>query len=581
MNLEKSTALADSCALEMLESGPMHMAILDANGVILETNAAWRNFARNNGMADDASCIGINYLELCDAADCRDARAMADGIRAVLQGVQTEFEAVYPCHSPCEKRWFLARVHQLSGATEGKALVSLDDVTRLKLAEEQLVQAQQRAEATAAAITKRERFISKIADHMPGMVGYWDRELRCCFANRAYQEWFGKPPEAMLGITLQELMGERLFALSEPNVRRALAGEKLQFERTLTKPDGSVGYTLAHYIPDINARGEVVGFFVQANDVTPLKKAEFELKLAASVYENTHEGIFVTDAQGTILSVNPAFTKITGYTAAEAVGQNPRLLQSHHHDQVFYAAMWQALLATGNWSGEVWNRHKDGVVFLEQQTITRIATLPGEPVRYLSVFHDITELRRRDEKIRHLAFYDLLTDLPNRSLLMDRLEHQIALAQREQCDLVLMFLDLDRFKIVNDTLGHDIGDDLLKTVAQKLMAQVRKSDTVARVGGDEFVVLLGEPASHDEVAQIANLLIAVANEPLEFCEQAQVGVSIGIAIYPQDGSSPSELMKNADKAMYAAKQAGKNTYRFCTPPKLQPREMAAASGDKH
>ncbi len=202
----------------------------------------------------------------------------------------------------------------------------------------------------------------------------------------------------------------------------------------------SLGYTLAHYIPDTDVQGQVLGFFAKENDVSLLKKAEFELKLAASVYENTREGMFITDAKGLILSVNPAFSTTTGYSAAEAIGQNPSLLQSHHHYQAFYTGMWQELVATGNGAGEICNRRKDGT----------------------------------------------------------------------------LFLGLDRFKIVNDTLGHAIGDELLRTVAHKLLAQMRKSDTVARVGGDEFVILLGDPASHDEVAQIANLLIAVTNQPMEF-----------------------------------------------------------------
>ncbi|MEO5794956.1 MAG: diguanylate cyclase [Rhodoferax sp.] len=556
----------------------MHMAILDANGEILETNAAWRDFARSNGMAYHQGCVGINYLHICDAAgDSPSAKAIALGVRTVLQGIQSEFEAVYPCHAPNEKRWFLVRVQAVAGTGPRKVLVSHEDVTRRKLAEEQLSEQQHRAEAATAAIAQREHFINKIADHMPGMVGYWDKDLHCRFANHAYQEWFGRSPQAMIGITIQELMGERLFALNEPYIRRALAGEKLHFERTLTKPDGNLGYTLANYIPDTDAQGQVVGFFAQVNDVSPLKRAEFELKLAASVYENTHEGIFVTNAQGLILSVNPAFTKITGYSAAEAIGQNPSLLQSHHHDQAFFADMWQELVATGTWMGEIWNRRKNGTLFLEQQTISRIDSVEGEPTRYLSVFHDITELRRRDEKIKHLAFYDLLTDLPNRALLMDRLEHQIGIADREKSGLVLMFLDLDRFKIVNDTLGHDIGDELLRTVAHKLLAQVRKSDTVARVGGDEFVILLGEPNSHEEIVQIAKLLIAVTNEPMEFNQQqARVGASIGIAIYPKDGRTPSELMKQADSAMYAAKQAGKNTYRFSSNLHLPSGNTAAA-----
>ncbi|WP_198674763.1 bifunctional diguanylate cyclase/phosphodiesterase [Rhodoferax ferrireducens] len=556
----------ESHAARVIESLKAHIAILNGNGEVLETNAAWRDFARCNGMTGCASSIGVNYLDLCDRAKeggDGDARSVAAGIRAVLCGDSEAYEIVYPCHSPLERRWYLLQVNRLTGGGPGAVVLSHNNVSKFKLAEEALAKAQQCAEALAAAIAEKERFVKGIADNLPGMVAYWDKDLRCRFANHVYLEWFGRLPEAMLGITMQDLMGERLFALNEPYIRKALAGEKLHFERTLTKVDGSIGYTLAHYIPDINPLGAVDGFSVLVSDVTPLKKAEFELKLAASVYQNTLEGIFVTNIGGAILSVNPAFTAITGYTAEDAIGQSPRILNSNQHDPGFYAAIWQDLAVTGHWQGEIWNRRKNGELYLGWQAITSLPGSADEPVRYLSVFSDITELRRKSEKIKHLAFYDALTDLPNRSLLMNRLEHHVAKAKREQHSLALMFLDLDQFKFVNDMLGHDVGDDLLKRVAQKLQAQVRQSDTVARLGGDEFVILLDKPANQEELADIASRIVADIQEPMDFHTKiAQVGISIGIAVYPIDGLTPSQLIKSADLAMYAAKGAGRNTYRF-------------------
>jgi diguanylate cyclase (GGDEF)-like protein/PAS domain S-box-containing protein len=423
--------------------------------------------------------------------------------------------------------------------------------------------ARARAEASALAVAQSENFLKTITDAMPGLVAYWDKDLRCGFANKPYQEWFGKLPQAVIGTTMMELMGERLFALNEPHIRGVLTGQPQRFERTLTKADGSLGFTLVNYIPDKDANGSVVGFFVLVSDVTVLKQAEVELKLAASVFENTIEGIFVTDGNGVILSVNPAFTSITGFTADEAIGRTPRILRSDRHDEAFYAAVWRDIAAKGQWQGQIWNRRKDGETFLEWQTITKIPAPEGEPVRYISVFNDITELWRKDEYIRHLAFHDALTDLPNRALLMERLNHQTAIAKREQRLLAVMFLDLDRFKFVNDNFGHDVGDDLLKAVAQKLLALVRQSDTVARLGGDEFVIVLNNPESQAEVTHIADRVVAVINEPMEFCgKSAQVGTSIGIAMYPTNGDTPAELIKSADTAMYAAKAAGKNTHRF-------------------
>ena len=423
--------------------------------------------------------------------------------------------------------------------------------------------AQKEADSLALASAKNEQFIKSMINAIPNMIGYWDKDLHFGFANNAYLEWHGKHPETIIGTPVRDLMGEHLFELNEPYIRRALLGEAQHFQRTLTKADGSVGYILANYVPDINAQGEVRGIFIQASDVTELKEAQTQLELAASVFENTAEGIAVTDVHGVFLSVNPAFTAITGYTAAEAVGQTPRILKSNRHDKAFYLAMWQDLNTLGRWKGDIWNRRKDGEVYLERITISMIRGSAGDAVRYVSVFSDITDIWRKDEFLKHLAFHDALTDLPNRSLLMELLHHQISVADREKSGLALMFLDLDRFKFVNDTFGHAVGDDLLKTVAQRLLTLVRQSDTVARLGGDEFVIKLDNPASKEEIAIIAARAISAINAPMEFGgKTVQVGASIGIAVFPADGHTPVELIKNADTAMYAAKDAGKNTFRF-------------------
>jgi diguanylate cyclase (GGDEF)-like protein/PAS domain S-box-containing protein len=415
----------------------------------------------------------------------------------------------------------------------------------------------------AESVAKSERFIRTITDALPGLVGYWDKNLRCRFANQAYLAWFGKAPEEIIGNTMMELMGESLFTLNEPYIRAALTGEKQGFERTMTKADGSIGHTMSYYIPDMDDQGIVAGFYVLATDVTPLKQAQAELELAAAVYQSTEEAIMVTDINGIIMSVNPAFTQITGYPANEAIGQTPRLLRSNRHEQEFHSGLWQQIEGSGQWQGEIWNRRKNGEIYLGWQTITRIAGSGSEAGRYVSVFHDITESWKKNEHNKHLAFHDALTDLPNRSLLMERLERQISIKEREPRCLAVLFLDLDRFKFVNDTLGHAIGDDLLIAVAQKLQALVRQSDTVARLGGDEFVIMLDNPANRQEVVLIAERIISVINEPMNFHgSTAQVGTSIGIAMFPTDGATADELLKSADTAMYEAKRAGRNAYRF-------------------
>jgi diguanylate cyclase (GGDEF)-like protein/PAS domain S-box-containing protein len=300
-----------------------------------------------------------------------------------------------------------------------------------------------------------------------------------------------------------------------------------------------------------------------AEDIGAKRKAEAELRLAASVYTNTVEGIVVTDKDGIILSVNPAFTEITGYTAEEAIGQTPRILKSDHHDDAFYAVMWKTLRETGSWQGELWNRRKNGEAFLEWQSITKISDEQGEPMRYVAVFNDVTELRQKDERIKHQAYHDALTGLPNRQLLQDRLDHGIAVASRDRSHLALLFLDLDRFKTINDSLGHDVGDLLLQAVAGRLSNCVRRSDTLARLGGDEFVLILSDFDSTAEVAHVAEKIIHELVQPLTLAgHQVHVTTSVGIAFFPEDGRDAKTLMKNADTAMYQAKEAGRNAFRF-------------------
>jgi diguanylate cyclase (GGDEF)-like protein/PAS domain S-box-containing protein len=286
------------------------------------------------------------------------------------------------------------------------------------------------------------------------------------------------------------------------------------------------------------------------------------LELAAGVFAHTVEGIMITDAAGRILSVNPAFSSITGYAAEEAVGQTPRLLRSHHQNEAFYRDMWASLKATGEWRGELWNRRKDGEAYLQWTSITTINTAAGEPFRRISVMTDITEMRRKDEHIRHQAYHDTLTGLPNRSLLQNRLDHGIKAAQRDVARIAVLFIDLDRFKVINDGLGHFIGDELLRQAARRLTESVRASDTVSRQGGDEFVIL----ATIDHIADavyIAEKVVADMNQPFEIEEhRLNVGASVGISVYPQDGEDAATLLRNADVAMYAAKDAGRGTFRF-------------------
>lgn len=292
-------------------------------------------------------------------------------------------------------------------------------------------------------------------------------------------------------------------------------------------------------------------------------EAEQKLRLAATVFDNILEGVMVTDSAGTLVSVNPAFSGITGYAPGEILGRTPGVLRSGRHDQAFYQHMWAALLGPGKWSGEIWNRRKNGEVFPAWQTIAAVRDDSGQTCHYVSVFQDITERKRREAAVQHQAYHDPLTGLANRHLLRERLAEAMRHARREGDAAALMYLDLDHFKAVNDRHGHAVGDALLREVARRLLAGVRQEDTVARLGGDEFVLLLPRIHSRRQAERLAQKLVESFDAPLDLeGVRLEVGVSIGVAFFPRDADDADSLMARADTAMYRAKQAGRHGYRF-------------------
>jgi len=301
-----------------------------------------------------------------------------------------------------------------------------------------------------------------------------------------------------------------------------------------------------------------------------LRQAQENLRIAAIAFES-QEGIFVTDTRGVILRVNRSFTAISGYSAEEAIGQTPALMKSGRHGPAFYAAMQQAIATTGAWSGEIWNRRKSGAIFPEWLTITAVKTEAGEVTHYVSTLTDITQRKAAEEEIRHLAYYDPLTRLPNRRLLLDRLQQALRSSQRMQRQGALMFIDLDNFKLVNDSLGHEQGDLLLQEMGRRLVASVREDDTVARLGGDEFVVVLeGLSAQPCQAAQeaeaVAEKMLRALAAPVALDGHEVRGTcSIGVVLFADDQARTEDLMKHADLAMYQAKESGRNTVRFFDP----------------
>jgi len=289
------------------------------------------------------------------------------------------------------------------------------------------------------------------------------------------------------------------------------------------------------------------------------------LRLAEKVFENTFEGIMITNPHNVIESVNPAFTFITGFQAREVIGKTPALLASGKHDPEFYRRMWDEMCTTGHWQGEIWNRRKNGEIFPEWLTINEIRNAAGIVSNYVAIFSDITERKAAENHVRHLAHHDALTDLPNRMLFAERLNHAIAHAHRSQQQITVMFLDLDRFKLINDTLGHSVGDRLLQTTAQRLTDCVREDDTVARMGGDEFTILIENVSDPGNLPSLAQKIISALSQPIMLDgHEIVVTTSIGISVYPDDGELAETLIKHADAAMYLAKEQGRNNFQFFT-----------------
>ena len=375
---------------------------------------------------------------------------------------------------------------------------------------------------------------------------------------------------AMLGYTCDEIRELRVtdFEAGKSPAEMANILEQMRrgqahtlFETKLRRKDGNlidaeVAINLARLPED--------EFLVVAVRNLADRKAKDHLKLAGEVFQHAHVGLLITDAEGKIIELNPMTSEITGYCRDELIGQTPAILKSGTHEKEFYADLWNSLLHKGFWSGEICNRRKGGELYHELLSITAIHDNNGAEVNYLAVFSDITRRKSAEEEMRRIAHFDALTGLPNRLLLADRLEQAIAQNQRSNKQLAVCFLDLDGFKQINDSLGHETGDLLLKEVAIRLLSMVRGSDTVARLGGDEFVLLISGLNSEDECSQTLKRVLQSVSTPYTLVGDSlsEISASIGVTLYPADASDADTLVRHADHAMYAAKQAGKNCFQL-------------------
>ncbi|WP_417798179.1 EAL domain-containing protein [Terasakiella pusilla] len=413
------------------------------------------------------------------------------------------------------------------------------------------------------AINHHAEFLQTVIDAVPAPIYYKERDGRYAGLNAAMCDFFERPASQIIDHTMKELYPATSEQFTEVDRILLEQGGNQVIEGALERSDG-LHHVMVHKACFIKPDG-TAGIVGAVMDVTQSKKTEKELRLAQTVFDTTSEAIVVTDLQNRIQAVNPSFTHVTGYTEKEVLGKDPGFLSSGRHDKHFYNLMWQQLSESGRWQGEIWNRRKNGDIYAEWLSISAVYDQDQTVTQYVAVFSDITKRKKDEELIRHQANYDALTNLPNRNLFTDRLSRSMVRAKRQKSQVALMFLDLDRFKWVNDTLGHNIGDMLLQEAGSRILNCVRESDTVSRLGGDEFTIVLPDLQNTHDVEKVARKVLETLAEPFNISgHEIFVSGSVGITIYPDDGKELELLLRNADTAMYRAKEAGRNDFRFFT-----------------
>ncbi len=419
-----------------------------------------------------------------------------------------------------------------------------------------------RKQADAALHESQERFRA-LVEFLP-MAIIVHQQFKVVYANPAAASTLGaSSPEALLGMSILDLTHPDYRQRVRDRLRAREEGVLLTntVDLKLLKRNGAA--------IDVQMTGTLIQYAgaaaVQASftDITERKLAEDKLQLAANVFSHAREGIAITDVDTRIVDVNNTFSAITGYSRDEVLGHQPAMFQLGAHSEPYYEIMWQNLREQGHWSGEIWSQRKNGETYAEMVTISAVADGMGTVQHYVVLFVDITSMKNYQTQLENMAHFDALTQLPNRLLLADRLHQAMHHAQRRQQTLAVVFLDLDGFKTVNDQHGHDMGDALLIALSQRMKAALREGDTLARIGGDEFVAVLTDLQQPADAEPVLDRLLQAAAEPVQLGDIAtQVSASMGIAIYPRDGTHADLLLRRADQSMYLAKQAGRNRYAF-------------------
>lgn len=419
---------------------------------------------------------------------------------------------------------------------------------------------EERRRMEAALLQESRKQFAAFMENLPAVAYIKEPQGRLVFTNKQFETLLGS---SHVGETTDEYLPEevaaKLVSLDQPVLNQGPRQTELTVElagetRTL--------HVAKFPVPRADGSHLIGGV---AFDITDRKRMEDALQSRAVALEAASEAVIITNREGVIEYVNPAFSAISGYSAEEAIGRTPSLLKSGIQPADFYQWLWSTILAGKVWQGEIVNRRKDGSLYTEATAIAPVKDGEGHISHFVAIKHDVTERRRLEVQLAHMAHFDDLTNLPNRALFFDRLRQAQAQAQRNRSRFALLFVDLDGFKDVNDTHGHDAGDALLRETGQRLAACVRASDTVARVGGDEFTVILQEVTAGEDAGQVADKIIQALDQPFDLSgKECRVGASVGISLYPDNGEDVETLLSRADTAMYDVKRHGKNAYRFYT-----------------
>lgn len=530
-----------------IEHAPAAIAMLDREMRYLAVSRRWLDIHALEGQ----ELIGRSHYEIFPHLP----RSWAELHQRALAGETAQRGEDRLQRADGSMRWVRRELRPwfTGDGTIGGIIIFSEDITERKQAD--------------AALRENKELLQLFVDHAPVAIAMFDREMRYLSASRRWIEDYALTGQQFIGRSHYQIVSDIPERWKAAHLR-GLAGETLRSdEEAFERADGTVQWIRWEIVPWREGTGSVGGIIVFAEDITRHRETEQRLRLAATVFTNAREGITITDLDGTILEVNDMFTKITGYERAEVLGKNPRLLKSGVQSAEFYANMRRSLVSDGHWSGEIWNRNKSGEVYAEMLTINAVRDAAGKVLHYVALFSDITQLKKQAQVLEHIVHFDVLTSLPNRSLLVDRLHQAMAQANRRKQYLAVAYLDLDGFKTINDQHGREAGDRLLTSLAFDMKCALREGDTLARLGGDEFVAVILDLDDAAASVPVLDQLREAAAEIIQVGDLSlSVSASIGVTFYPQlEDADPDLLLRQADQAMYQAKLAGGNRYHIFDP----------------